>query len=119
VKLKTLARRNAQGAVGVALRQIIVRQILLGCQDAAGHARAQHKGVGLFSSARNFALITVILLIETMKLQQLLTAFIEVVSRVMQLFRQRSTQVMAGGFDGFYAAGRVGFWARSHGTAPC
>jgi hypothetical protein len=49
-----------------------------------------------------------------MKLQQLLSALVEVIQVVMQLLRQRSTQIVAVLFDHFNARGYIGFRARSH-----
>ena len=68
VELEGLAGSDAEGAIGEATRELVVDDVLGGWDDATGLARAHHDGV-LFT---RLALVAVILLVDTVELDELL-----------------------------------------------
>ena len=75
VKLKVLAGGDAHGVVAILACQLIANGILLGAEDSAGEFRAHHEHVVL----RHLALVTVILLVDPMELQELVVIIGEMV----------------------------------------
>ena len=109
VELEVLARGHAQRAVGPLLADVVVRQVRLGRDDAAGDPRPDHQLVVLVEpfGARLFAAVAVILLVDAMEFQQLLGVVAECGRVLEQLLFDEPTQVIAARLDGLVAGEAV------------
>ena len=75
VKLETLARGHPQRVIGIAGGQVVAGQVLGWREDAAGNPATHHKHVFLASLAQ----VPVVLLIDSVELQELRIILDEVV----------------------------------------
>src|SRR4051794_38785302 len=86
--LDILAGSNAQRTIAD-IGQAVQCQILIGCEDAAGYADADHAGI-LFSAS--LADVTVVLLVSAVEFQNADSGFGEQVSTILQLFSNGAAQ---------------------------
>src|SRR5260370_627330 len=96
MKLKGLARGNAQRAIGIASSQFVYGQILVSSQNTARNTRAHHHLIGLIFTnglACLQALIAILLLVRAMKLEQLDLLFRKTRTILLEFLHNLSTQV--------------------------
>ena len=104
MQLESLARGEAQRAVGVAPGNLIERQPLLWRTDAAGQAGADHETVGRLQllQAALLAQVAVVLLVAAVQLEELCVVFAQRAgNRVRQTLDDGAAQTPAGRLDAF------------------
>ena len=96
VQLEPLPCSDTQRAIGIECGQFVLDQVLLGCQHAAGNARAYHKLVRFLSAGclTHVSRITVLLLINSGELEQLHLRLGEMRSILAQFLSYLPTQVL-------------------------
>ena len=104
MQLETLACGDTQRAICIAAGQVILYQVLLSSQHASGNTRAYHKLIRFLRTNRLClacipACISVFLLVNTMKLDEMYLFLGEVRGILRQLLGYLPTQVTALDFD--------------------
>ena len=123
MKLKTLAGGDAQRAVTIAVGDIIVHEVLVGCEVTARQLCAQHEDIGLTrlgcgrfrirarsrGGTSSLALVAVFLLVESVEFEQLRARLIKAAAAILEAGGKVAAQLVAVGLDDFYLAGLLGF----------
>ena len=103
VKLEVLPGRDSQGAVGPAPADVVVRDVRVGRDNAPWNPGPDHKLVVLIEALgpRLLPAVAVVLLIDAVKLQQLLRVVPECRRVFEELFLDEPAKMVAGRLDGF------------------
>src|SRR5690606_14977042 len=96
VKLQSLARGDAERAIADFVAQVEFSEQLLAGQLAAGDGGADHEHVGLAVSA---AVVSIVLLVGAVVLEELNAALAEEVVAVDKLFGDFAAEIVAGGLE--------------------
>src|SRR5439155_1903293 len=97
VELVTLARRDAQRAVAVAVRQLVDHEVLLAGEHAARKLATDHELVSRLAvcAASLTALIAILLLVRPVELEELRASVREVIGAGRQLLGEMPAQAAA------------------------
>src|SRR2546423_1373319 len=97
MQLESLARGDPQCVIGIARGQLVLNQILLGCQHPAWNTWANHKRVGFLTATcpAYVSRIPILLLVNSRKLEELYLLLREMCGILCQFLSQLPPQVIA------------------------
>src|SRR5579885_1817816 len=100
MQLEALARGNAQRTIPIAFGKLILYQVLLGREHAAGNTRTYHELVGfILAGLARVAEVAVFLLVNAVELDELYLRFGETWAILSQFFSYLPPQIVALALD--------------------